>query len=320
MCAGTRVRRDAFTLIELLVVVAIIALLISILLPSLAEAREQGKRVKCAANLRSIGQAVANCWNDNKGYNPNWDDGEQAARMLTWVDCLYDMDYTANLDVTFCPSDTRHDGPMVARGGAWGQTFVDHFDVKEPIKPGVRTSYAINCMMHFNWPSDRYKDAGRQIFGMDGWWTWHGNINATWLFNPGLDPVNTPTWNGAMHAWRHGKRYMANILFCDAHVEAVAPRRPARPSSSSNDGTVDTSRMFTWLPGEQTSRVHWEPYLGDVTEWNGRVPAVVSGQGRFLEGESTFRFPVNYPDELNTNYRTFMKKWRKLPNEPGRRM
>jgi prepilin-type N-terminal cleavage/methylation domain-containing protein len=48
----------AFTLIELLVVVAIIALLIAILLPSLASAKEQGKRAKCLSNLKTQGQSA----------------------------------------------------------------------------------------------------------------------------------------------------------------------------------------------------------------------------------------------------------------------
>jgi prepilin-type N-terminal cleavage/methylation domain-containing protein len=60
-------RRGAFTLIEILVVVAIIALLVAILLPSLSQAREMSRRTICLHNTKMLGE----CWQiyqiENKG-------------------------------------------------------------------------------------------------------------------------------------------------------------------------------------------------------------------------------------------------------------
>lgn len=66
-----RVRfRPAFTLIEVLVVVAIIALLVAILLPSLHRAREQGKTTVCSTQIRQLMAAALMYTNEHRGRLP----------------------------------------------------------------------------------------------------------------------------------------------------------------------------------------------------------------------------------------------------------
>ena len=121
-CLGSHCKRrtaeaKGFTLIELLVVIAIIAILAAMLLPVLAATKEKAKAIKCMANLRQCGVAIAAYANENNNFYPRDPDatvsGQVPNATMTGVDLwdlpnllAYDIIENAgrNKLVMFCPS------------------------------------------------------------------------------------------------------------------------------------------------------------------------------------------------------------------------
>jgi prepilin-type processing-associated H-X9-DG protein/prepilin-type N-terminal cleavage/methylation domain-containing protein len=146
MCTSHRDSRG-FTLVELLVVIGIVAVLVALLMPALGRAREHANRVRCAAHLRSIGQAMA-MYVQQDGWYPGCAAVYGSEKYAVWPVRL--RAFTGgDMEVFNCPSQDdrcRWARGAVSLGGATAQHAMFGYQAGEPIlrETGTYFSYGYN--------------------------------------------------------------------------------------------------------------------------------------------------------------------------------
>lgn len=158
-----------FTLVELLVVIAVIALLVSLLLPALGGAREAGRQVVCTSNLRQLAIAANAHTQERKGlfstgpFDDRPDRGYGRIEEAGWVADFVLGDY-CKPGLILCPSSPSRASQSLslARLHAYPGRTNDANFVSEMISNGYNTNYCQSWYMAHTAPKN-YTNTGLDL-------------------------------------------------------------------------------------------------------------------------------------------------------------
>jgi prepilin-type processing-associated H-X9-DG protein/prepilin-type N-terminal cleavage/methylation domain-containing protein len=210
--------KKTFTLIELLVVIAIIAILASMLLPALNQAREKARTIKCAANQKQLGLGFALYLDDNDARYPPYMFEGVSNSVWNWAWALRE-NYVKDSKVFTCPSATMFtgnskvladhpDSPLYHYYAHYGYNFYyvggSYYDI-----PSSAPNYASRLYVPAN--RSQLRHPSTTLLTVDCW----NNENAG---NPPYSfcLVNNSGTGSLVFHDRHNDG--ANVLWCDGHV------------------------------------------------------------------------------------------------------
>jgi len=243
-------RTRGFTLIELLVVVAIIAVLIAILLPSLARSKDMAKRTLCATYLKSQGTAVAIYASGNNDSVPvfyNSQAGWPHDQDKQFGNTLLDISQTTadNMQGTqgsetirkwfYCPANVHYnDDPSF---NAWNNTPASnvrahgyaYFNAR--VAPGSEQKVFDDFLLPsprtpplkylFKWSANQFASqvefAEDLMYGPSAGTLLPDLSNVTWVATGPIAPDGFN--NSVSHRVNRAKPAGNNVLTCDGHVE-----------------------------------------------------------------------------------------------------
>jgi len=224
----TRRQQQGFTLIELLVVISIIVLLISILLPSLAAARQAANQTKCLSNLKTMGTGSHMYFHDFKDYiyPHRWTN----SGLMYWFSIMWpyaggtsyvwnlpphpEGGYVEGLNTAFrCPSDTTLRPAYAVKNVSYSVGWYLTIDMHSTGTPATRMGgkHRLRRVPEFTRASS---------VGIIGDWDPLVDSTSGWqgLTSTNRQYLSLPMW------MRHGQGQTINYTFLDGHAANV--RRP----------------------------------------------------------------------------------------------
>lgn len=255
--------KHAFTLIELLVVISIIALLIAILLPSLARARDAAKNTQCLSNLRSQSQAWITAAVDRDGYLITSD----------WRDSPNFPGRRYNLSAPYVLNGA--DAEVIKSLGLPMDDPIEDTSPGENIDPGTDV---FSCPFNSSTSRGFHLDnLGNTLYYMDHYMVMTGLESSPFPFNGKRSPHRLADPSAPMLA-DHNKLGLTNGLFYGNHAaggrDTLADSDPDTNAFNQaySDGSARTYRVNE-LPTDSSGDL-LSMYVGNWTwtwTWSGEV-------------------------------------------------